>query len=912
MTPEHREQHEKQIGPYKIEAPLGQGGMGIVYRALDTKLNRSVAIKFLSQELADAAARRRFQREAQMASSLNHPHILTVYDIGEDEGRQYLVTEFVDGGTLKSWAAAKKRSWRDVVELLTGVADGLAVAHESGILHRDIKPDNILTTKSGYAKLADFGLAKLVESAGAPDTTPTLTEGATRPGMILGTIAYMSPEQASGQEVDGRSDVFSFGIMLYEQLAGQRPFTGANDLEILQKIIHGIPQPIAETLPPALKEIVRKALEKNPADRYPTMRDMVLDLRSLLRSSENGSATDPITVRPTRPSIRGFRWAWVALPVVLIVAGLFGWRSRKPPENAEPLKAIPLTTLKGTQRYPTFSPDGNYVAFAWNGPRQDNADIYVYQIGSSGTPLRLTTDAATEENPVWSPDGRWIAFLRPQQGTGSSEVRLVPPLGGPERKIADIHVRGGSLISPPYLAWCPESDCLLATDSPGQGKPDSIFVITLETGEKRQLTQPEAPATGDTNPAVSPDGRWLVFRRQGGAIFDGTLYRLPLSKGLAAAGQPQLLIPAERNAAHPAWAPDSKEIVVSIGAGPATSLWRLAAAQDKPGEPVRLPFVGEDGIMPTFSRAQPGYAPRLIYVHTYSDGNIWRLDAAAPGVPASSPPVLAVSSTKYDGMPALSPDGRHVAFSSDRSGFWGIWVSDLDGSNAVQLTAFGQPTVAGYPRWSPDGKQIAFHSALGGQPDIYVVPATGGKPRNLTSNPAVDSFPSFSADGQWIYFSSNRETHTAEQQTWKVPAAGGAAVRVTDALGIAPQESVDGAYLYYIETLDKPCPLWRMPVGGGKAEKVLDGVVLANYVVMKGGIYYIDRPSGAGGTYFVDDPSGETRLQYLNLSTRKSMTMAHNLGKVDLPLTASPDGRTILFGRIDAPADDLVLVENFH
>src|ERR1051326_3237446 len=187
-----------QIGSYRIEARLGEGGMGTVYRAHDTRLNRPVAIKFLSGNIADAAARRRFQREAQLASSLNHPHILTVYDAGEFEDRQYLVTEFVDGGTLRDWAQASQRSWREVVELLIGVADALAIAHEAKILHRDLKPANILIAKSGYAKLADFGLAKLMEAPQPTDATRTLSEHATRPGMVVGTIAYMSPEQASG------------------------------------------------------------------------------------------------------------------------------------------------------------------------------------------------------------------------------------------------------------------------------------------------------------------------------------------------------------------------------------------------------------------------------------------------------------------------------------------------------------------------------------------------------------------------------------------------------------------------------------------------------------------------------------------------------------------------------------------
>src|SRR5690242_13946087 len=246
-----------QIGGYRLESSVGEGGMGTVYRALDTKLNRPVAIKFLSDELADAAARRRFQREAQMASSLNHPHLLTVYDVREFEGRQYIVTEFVDGGTLKDWANREKPGWRQIVELLTGVADGLAAAHAAGILHRDIKPANILVAKNGYAKLADFGLAKLTEREG--DATQTLTEKQTRPGVVVGTIPYMSPEQASGQKLDARSDIFSFGSVLYELLAGSRPFTGATSLETLQKVIHETPRPLGDEIPLPLRMVVEKA-----------------------------------------------------------------------------------------------------------------------------------------------------------------------------------------------------------------------------------------------------------------------------------------------------------------------------------------------------------------------------------------------------------------------------------------------------------------------------------------------------------------------------------------------------------------------------------------------------------------------------------------------------------------------------
>jgi formylglycine-generating enzyme required for sulfatase activity/dienelactone hydrolase len=270
------------IGHVRVDGIIAGGGMGIVCRGTDLNLDRPVAIKFLSEHLLDANARRRFQQEARMASALNHPHILTVHDAGEIDGRQYLVTELVDGGTLADWRArSPQHGWRQCVELLIGVADALATAHEANILHRDIKPANILVTRSGYAKLADFGLAKRADESGLASSEPTRTAA----GAVLGTIAYMSPEQAAGQKLDPRSDVFSFGVVLYEALTGRRPFTAATDLQLLQTIIHAPAAPLDADLPQALRAIVEKAIEKDPADRYQTMRDFVVDLRRVVRAA---------------------------------------------------------------------------------------------------------------------------------------------------------------------------------------------------------------------------------------------------------------------------------------------------------------------------------------------------------------------------------------------------------------------------------------------------------------------------------------------------------------------------------------------------------------------------------------------------------------------------------------------------
>jgi Tol biopolymer transport system component/DNA-binding winged helix-turn-helix (wHTH) protein len=400
----------------------------------------------------------------------------------------------------------------------------------------------------------------------------------------------------------------------------------------------------------------------------------------------------------------------VALLAAAGVAALlvfFVWRVSRAPES-QGFRALPLNSLPGEQRYPSFSPDGNHVAFMWTGPAQDNKDVYVQHIGT-GSRLRLTTDPRIDYNPVWSPDGRWIAFLRRRWEAGTSELRLIP-LGGPERELTEIRVNDTYFIMPPYLAWCPDSNCLLVTDSPGEDKPSALFVVSLESGAKRPLTYPQFPAIGDTNPAVSLDGSWLVFRRQTN-LRGGELYRLPLgtgparrvpadSAGLTAAGEPQRLTSAALDASYPTWIPGSKEILFSARG----NLWRMVV----PGRntPARLPFAGEDGIMPVVSPTQSGRALRLAYIRSFQDTNIWRVDLPGPGTPASAPPVVSISSTRMDSTPQLSPDGRRVLFTSDRSGAWEIWLADPDGSNIVQLTSMGAVSAA--PCWSPDGEQIVF------------------------------------------------------------------------------------------------------------------------------------------------------------------------------------------------------------
>jgi eukaryotic-like serine/threonine-protein kinase len=893
-----------RLGRYEVKGPLGAGGMGEVYRAWDESLGREVAVKVLPRRAApDPDLLRRFELEARAVGALNHPNVLAVHDVGTSGGTPYVVSELLEGETLGRRMAGSPLPLRKCLDYAVQIARGLAAAHAKGIVHRDLKPENLFVTHDGRVKILDFGLAKLshAEPPPPPEQQGTLsTPPSTTPGTILGTVGYMAPEQVRGLPADHRSDIFAVGAVLYEMIFGRKAFQGDTAAETMYAILKQ--DPLERTapervLPPGVERILAHCLEKSPEERFQSARDLAFHLEALSDASEAAPAATQVR-RPAHG-----RRAGPALLAVLLAAGagLWGWQAWRGTPGGEPPRARALTTFPGAELYPSLSPDGNHVAFTWTGPKQDNPDIYVQLIGA-GSPLRLTTDPGNDYNPAWSPDGRSIAFLRVQSAGGDGELRLIPPLGGPERKLAGIHVRGGTFATPPHLAWCPDSSCLVVTDSPGEGKPDALSVISLETGEKRQLTDPHPPATGDTSPAVSPDGRWLVFRRNIGGLFTGELYRLPLGKGLTALGEPQRLTPAALDAEFPTWMPGAEEILFSARG----SLWRLAVPGG--GPPARLPFVGEDGLMPVVSRPQPGRPLRLVYVRRFEDFNLWRVETSGHGATASSPPVVSISSTRGDSMPQLSPDGRRVAFTSDRSGTWEIWLADPEGSNTVQLTSMGA-RASGFPHWSPDGERIAFHSNLEGQWEVFVIPAAGGKPRNLTSHMASDFSPSFSRDGRWIYFNSNR---TGAFRIWKLPASGGDAVQVPNAVGWAPSESPDGAYVYYVQTLDGPSPLWRLPASGGVPVKILEGVVLANFVVLEGGIYYVDRVSGRGGMYYMDRPSGETRLQYFDFASRKSTTVARTLGHVDLPLTASSDGRTILYARMDSSVEDLMLVDDFR
>ena len=482
--------HPLQLGPYRIEGVIGAGGMGTVYKARDTRLNRTVAIK-----ISQARFSARFEREAQAVAALNHPHICTLYDVGPN----YLVMEYVEGEPLHGPLPVT-----EALRLAIQMADALAAAHRKGIVHRDLKPGNVLVTKSGV-KVLDFGLAKMAEPATSEEEQTRTVKPQTEEGMIVGTTAYMSPEQAEGKPVDARSDIFSFGAVLYEMLTGRRAFRGDTKLSVLSAILKEEPQPassVRKDVPRDLEKIIARCLRKDPERRFQHMDDLKVALEELKEESDSGTAE--MQVAPPR---RRRRWRYmvagaVAILAIGVAAAYRVWHGTAAPTLSAP---VPLTSYRGDERHPDFSPDGSQVAFTWDGERSGRSHIYVKLIGSANN-LQLTNGDGSDGDPAWSPNGRWIAFQRLDR-TGSHTM-LVSPIGGPERKVGDNlcgSSRGWGYASD--LAWSGDSQWLACE---ALGDPPGLILVRVESGEVRRLTtlpQPQA----DRYPAFSPDGKNLVF-----------------------------------------------------------------------------------------------------------------------------------------------------------------------------------------------------------------------------------------------------------------------------------------------------------------------------------------------------------------------------------------------------------------
>jgi serine/threonine protein kinase len=878
-----------RLGPYEVLGPIGAGGMGEVFRARDTRLGRDVAIKVLpAEQLSDPVRRARFIQEARAASALNHPHIVTIYEIESAEGVDFIVMELVPGKTLDALIPRAGMRLGDALRIAIPLADALAAAHAAGIVHRDLKPANVMVTPEGVVKVLDFGLAKLTqgqEASGEDATTLDARARLSRPGTVAGTPAYMSPEQATGGAVDARSDIFSFGAVLYEMVTGRRPFGGGSSAEMLAALLKEQPRPPSELVPDVPKElerIVLHCLRKEPGRRFQHMVDVKVELEEIKEDTDSGTNAPSVPVHRRRGV-----WLTAGLVGALALAGgLLLWRSRQPERPAPSL--VPLTSTPGDETYPTFSPDGDQIAFAWNGEKQDNTDIYVKMIGSTET-HRLTTDPATDSYPSWSPDGRQIAFVRLSTGSPTGRIHVISPLGGSDRKLSD------QPVAPGPLSWSPDGRWL-ATGAPWGGTflrsdlPPGIRLVDVSSGEVRSITSPTGPAS-HIQPALSPDGRHLAYASCP-RIYSCYVDVVELGPGYAPKEAARRLTQRVIWPLGLAWTRDGASVV--YGDQLSGRLWRVSIQGDAPPARVEIAGLGYGGT--SFFPAISVSRDLLAFVRPGTRMTIYRFEAGR-----SSQAVAASSLPYWDWNPHLSPDGSRFAFESSRGGGGDeIWLAASDGSNPVQLT-HGPGLWQGSPRWSPDGRRIAFDSyGEDGQWDIWTIDADGGSLRRVTSDPADDNMPTWSQDGRFIYFSSDR---SGTQTLWRVPAAGGREEEVARTGGGRSQEAPDGKALYFQRATVASSPLLAVSLAGGSERTVVDCVPREGFASGVAGVYHV----GCGGD------AGDVPLSLLDPATGRDRLLGMlEPGARGLGLTVSGDANTILYTRMVGEGSDLALIENLR
>ena len=593
------------------------------------------------------------------------------------------------------------------------------------------------------------------------------------------------------------------------------------------------------------------------------------------------------TSQQEAPAGRKLPWMWVLAAVAIAVIAIVSLRFwARFPKSHPARKIVPFTSYPGFQVTPAFSPDGKQVAFAWDGDTGDNFDIYV-KLVDAGTPLRLTNNPAPEYGPAWSPDGRYIAFY--QVLDGHAQIWMKPALGGVERKLADAEIADSSYSG---LSWSPDGKFLALSDRPTPGSSLSLFLLSVETGDKQELTSPPAGYVGDLRPRFSRDGKMVAFVR---THYDtnNAIYLVSIGGDGKAQGEARKLIPDQPTGVGGLdWTADNDRIVFSVTQPAGANLWITPVSE---GMPERLVGSGENATDLSISRS----GNRLVYSRNSIDSNIWRI----PGINSmdkKSAPTRLIASTQLDEEPQFSPDAKKIAFASSRSGTYSIWVSDSDGLNPVELTSFNATSV-GSPRWSPDSRWIAFDSPKARHWDIYVIGSDGMHVGQLTDGPSNNARPSWSRDGKWIYFGSNR---TGDWQVWKSPAQGGAALQVTHRGGREAFESPDGSFVYYSKVLGSS-GIWKVPTAGGEETLVIEHGQQGLWALWKQGIYYRDvNGSGAPVIKFYAFSTGRDRIV-------KEFARDTKLDSNSTALSASPDGRWILCTQLDQASSDLMLMDDY-
>ncbi|MGE0128785.1 MAG: protein kinase [Blastocatellales bacterium] len=897
---------------YQIISPIGSGGMGEIYLAQDTRLNRKVAIKLLPDRYTQDPERlRRFEKEAQAASALNHPNIITIFEIGEADGRHFIATEYIEGSTLRKRMVGARLTINETLDIASQVVSALAAAHAAGIVHRDIKPENIMIRPDGYVKVLDFGLAKLTEkpqAAGSTETsqlpveepeTPTTADlsledtnppddspasydlfatvppspaNETIPGVVMGTAQYMSPEQARGLRVDSRTDIFSFGIMLYEMIARRAPFSGSTSRDIIRSILHTDPPPLSHfqpEVPEVLEWVVAKALIKDREERYQTAKEMLNDLRRLhrrlgveqeieksrsfasgdvdvsddkSRDTSSGASTKEFELRTglitgarstgdlTSALAEKKTWITALFTLLIAIIGFAAYRlitSEHQVERPFQQPNVKRFTTSGKATRAALSPDGNYVVHVLNDAGKQS--LLVRQVTESNNIEIVPPAEVTYRGMTFSRDGAHVFYVVQEQTDPIQMLYQVPALGGvPRRILKDID-------SP--VAISPDNKQLAFVRRYRGQNEDVVIVANIDGSDERKLASRKgADFFGTSGPSWSPDGKIIACpagTNTGGrrmyvaevSVADGK--EKPISdQSWASVGRVSWMRDQTRGGARAESVSNHGLIFSAAEKGSSLAqIWYLPYPKGEPRKITNDLSDYRDLSVADDSRA-------LVTVQVQNHVNIW-LSPNASGVNMGQGRQITNGIGENNGVGGLTwlsggPEAGRVVYVSRASTSQDIWLMDQDGKNKKQLTT-AETRADRYPAVSPDGRYIVFVSNRTNNSNIYRYDLSTGEQKQLTTGMS-EEFPAVSADGKWVIYV---DTRSIKHTLWKVPIDGGDPVQLTDQLSTWPDISPDGQMIacWY---RSEPKAKWRIaiiPISGGAPEKVLDVPPIADFSI---------------------------------------------------------------------------------
>src|SRR2546423_2055068 len=816
----------QEIGSYEVLSTLGRGGMGEVYLAQDKKLGRKVALKLLPSSFSkDMNRLRRFEQEARSAFALNHPNILTIYEIGEVDSTRFIATEYVEGETLRQRAARSPLSIDDVLNISIQVADALAAAHEAGIIHRDIKPENIMLRRRDHiVKILDFGLAKLMETPRATLDGEALTRMKvnTASGLVMGTAAYMSPEQARGQAIDARTDIFSLGVVIYEMLAGHQPFEGETPSDLIASILKIEPQPLSQVspeVPAELARIVTKALRKDREKRYQVVKDLLLDLKNLkeerdfeaklehsvtpnvrsetanrtnlpqsVTADEAAATTDEIKGTTNALSaalsleFRRYKTGVVLVLVALGVAvaaasfGLYKFMNRT--GRVAYFQTMKITRLTNTGKaiHAAISPDGKYLVYILSDAGKQS--LWIRQVSATNDTQIIPPAQVAYYGVTFSRDGNDLYYItRGNSGADIGVLYRIPVLGGTPLKVLE------KIDSP--VSFSPDGKRLafIRGDFPNPGE-SGLFIANVDGTNEQELAARKPPEfffpNSFTGPSWSPDGQIVAC-----ALVKSIASDSIIAVRVADRTEQELSPHTWPHIGRVEWMPDMSGLVLIARSPemPDAQVWFLSYPEGRERQ-----ITNDLNIYRSLSFTADYSKFVTIQLGLLSD--VWVAPEGDAARAVKLPTGVAYVGSGDDST-SWTPDGR-IVFDANTNGVADLWIIDADGNNRKQLTRGAD---ARAPVVSPDGRYIVFSSVRESKRNLWRINSDGSNPKHLTSG-FVDLLPSFSPDSQWVLYSS---LHSSGRLTlWKVAVEGGDPVQVSDSHAAAPVVSPDGKFIAYL------------------------------------------------------------------------------------------------------------------